>query len=204
MKKIGKEVGYIFLSMIISFFIYRFITINFLEYVPFNPYYRSLVYIGTVLFQGILIYIIIKARVDNTISKKNIKILWFQYLFCVLFLLFGRGAGVRGINLNLIIAIKEIFNDSYNVVIAIANILMFLPCGYLFKGKKTLKSIFIMLIVLVGIESLQYIFSRGMFDIGDITLNIFGFYCGFLIFNNRRCINKLDKMKIKFLNNTTE
>lgn len=93
-----------------------------------------------------------------------------------------------------IVPFKEIYkyfitNDSKNYMFTIYNILgniiLFIPMGIYFyllnKRKSFFKNTLIICLVSIGIETLQYIFRVGIFDIDDIILNTFGGAVGYLI-----------------------
>ena len=56
------------------------------------------------------------------------------------------------------------------------NLLMFIPLGLLFPSR--LSNILLCLIALFSIESIQYFGHMGIFDLGDIVLNMLGILIG--------------------------
>ena len=99
--------------------------------------------------------------------------------------------GLKGIELNIFNSFKDWFDDSYSLIVSIANILMFVPMGFFFKDKNKKISIFIMLFCIITCEGIQYIFSLGFFDIGDIVLNLIGFIIGITFFKSEFFKNKI-------------
>ena len=55
------------------------------------------------------------------------------------------------------------------------NILLFIPMGYFLKDKISYGTI-----IIIFLELMQYITSRGLFDIVDIVLNHIGLYIGWM------------------------
>lgn len=92
--------------------------------------------------------------------------------------------------------------DNFATINLLGNIVPFIPLGYfisnIFNRNKFIKIVMLFLVTL-SIESIQFIFSIGFFDIDDIILNFIGLMIGylFLIFYNKykrvkyeRSINK--------------
>ena len=173
-KKILKNTFLILFSIIISFFIYRFITINLLDFIPFVITNKIPLYISIVLVQSIIIFIILLGIINNKLDSFSKKLLWLQYFIILLFLLFGRNIGFKGVELNILNSSKSWLSNSYNVVITIANLLMYMPLSLNFTNKNPKKIIPVMLFLIIIFESIQYMLSLGVFDVGDIILNIIG------------------------------
>lgn len=69
----------------------------------------------------------------------------------------------------------------------IANIIVFIPLGFLLPIiKENMRSffrvVFVSFIIILGAESLQYIFNVGIFDVDDIILNMLGVMIGYIGF----------------------
>lgn len=183
--KILRNFLYIIISVVISFFIYRFITIRLIDFLPFVINNPIPFYIIIVLFQAIIIYIILNGIQNNELDNKSKKMLWIQYFIVVIFLLFGRNIGSKGVELNLFIAIKDWFSDSFSIVITIANFLMFIPLSFFFRNKNLIYSILSIIGIVFCIEIAQYLLSLGILDVGDILLNCLGFLLGRLFFKSK-------------------
>ena len=56
------------------------------------------------------------------------------------------------------------------------NLLMFIPLGLLFSSR--LSNLLLCLLTLFSVESIQYFGYLGVFDLGDITLNMLGILIG--------------------------
>ena len=184
-KKILKNTFLILFSIIISFFIYRFITINLLDFIPFVITNKIPLYISIVLVQSIIIFIILLGIINNKLDSFSKKLLWLQYFIILLFLLFGRNIGFKGVELNILNSSKSWLSNSYNVVITIANLLMYMPLSLNFTNKNPKQIIPVMLFLIIIFESIQYMLSLGVFDVGDIILNIIGFIIGLKVFKSK-------------------
>ena len=62
------------------------------------------------------------------------------------------------------------------------NLLMFIPLGLLFSSR--LSNLLLCLLTLFSVESIQYFGYLGVFDLGDITLNMLGILIGTAIINS--------------------
>lgn len=82
------------------------------------------------------------------------------------------------------------FRDlSYDIglINIMGNIVPFIPLGFLIPMvfplyRKVLKAMFICLLIILGIESIQYFTYLGIFDIDDVIVNMVSCFIGFLIF----------------------
>lgn len=96
----------------------------------------------------------------------------------ILFVLVFLKDNIRGVNLIPFSFIKDYVVDKQPLGVSniVGNILMFIPMGILLSIKEQRRDK--VLISLMGItaciEILQYVLSRGIFDIDDIILNVVG------------------------------
>ena len=83
--------------------------------------------------------------------------------------------------------IKLIFTNKIVFINLIGNILIFVPLGIFLKYFKIqlISAFMIIIILVISIESLQYLTKRGIFDIIDIFLNIIGAIIGYILIRNR-------------------
>ena len=120
------------------------------------------------------------------LHKEIMALVFIIYILCLYYVVTGQDINYGGINL---IPFKEMFRyefGSYKFIKNIVgNILLFLPYGffssYYLNNKKVGTNITICLIATLCIESIQYYIGR-VFDIDDIILNVFGGFCGYLIY----------------------
>ena len=178
LNKILKVLLNIVVAVIISFFIYRFMTLRLIDLMPFNQDYLIDVYLGVNIIQSILIFIILNSIYNRKINRISIIAIGILYFIVLIFVLFIRTRGVQGYELNLISSMNSWTDNPHNIFVALMNGLLFLPFAYIFKGVKVSESILIGVIVITLCEIIQYAFSLGIFDVGDIVLNSFGFILG--------------------------
>lgn len=152
-------IGYIILGVLL-FFILKDI-FNTLEI-----YYSFTIYIVMCL------YIILGIMI--LLNKKNGYIL--TYLGIIWSFLFLRTSEVDyNFDFYLFDWIKIMFENKYIFVNIVGNIIIFLPLGIMFK-----KQLLYALSITIIFECLQYVFNKGIFDIVDIILNLFGVFIGYL------------------------
>ncbi|MFH6737401.1 VanZ family protein [Streptococcus suis] len=108
------------------------------------------------------------------ISRLTLCFFYACYGLLLVYLLFFKSMGVRGVNWDLLSTFSQ---DLFlNPAILVFNLLLFLPLGLLFSFSWKKLSLFVGAILLV--EACQFFFSLGFFDLGDILLNTSGFSLG--------------------------
>ncbi len=110
--------------------------------------------------------------------KPFLYILSICYFMVMIILLFGRP--VMGVNYNF--NILELFNIDFAAT-NVFNFLLFLPIGYFIRKKKILFTIIFSIVLVLGIEFMQLVTGRGIFDITDIIIDVLAIIIGYLIFN---------------------
>lgn len=96
------------------------------------------------------------------------------------FLLF-KSIGIQGIELNPISFITDMFYG--DIFIVLFNIIMFIPLGFALNLTK--KNMIFILFCLFLVETIQFIFHLGFFDLSDIVTNFIGYLLGTLIAQNK-------------------
>lgn len=109
-----------------------------------------------------------------------VKIAPIVYAIFALVLIMMKSRGVQGLNLNPLDLINHFACSPATVFF---NMLVFLPFGITFhsKGVSFKESTVIGFAVSLFCEAAQFIFKLGLFDIVDITLNVFSFIFGYCI-----------------------
>lgn len=140
-----------------------------------NVFYPITSILLTLLF-GITIY--------GAFSNK-IKISFCAYLLFILVFLFVREKVENNISFDfyLIDWLKLIVRnqiDSIDIVLIniFGNLILFVPLVFYINSKYTILWI---ILFIIGLELIQYITNRGVFDIVDIVLNLFGISVGMII-----------------------
>lgn len=143
------------------------------------------IYFVAIVVQTIIIYLVLRQIINRRMDRTSIMTLWVSYFLVFFVLLFLRTVGIRGLSLNPFSFLHDIMDDSNALLIAIMNVAFFIPVGYLFKNKPVPLALAFFVLLDLGIETTQYLFSRGFFDLGDITLNTIGFSLGYFYFSRR-------------------
>lgn len=139
-------------------------------WVPLTMIFLITYFLSTFLYQLIL----------KEFSKKWIKLFYALYSVMMIYFLFFKSIGVRGIELNPFAFLTDILHgDSFIVFL---NILIFIPIGWILKLNK--KNILIVLSGILLIETLQLIFALGFFDLSDISTNFIGYLIGTFFIEN--------------------
>ena len=120
------------------------------------------------------------------LHKEIMSLTFIIYILCLYYVVTAQDINYGGINL---IPFKEMFRyefGSYKFMKNIVgNILLFIPYGffssYYLNNKKVGTNLVLCLITTLCIESIQYYNGR-VFDIDDIILNVFGGFCGYLLY----------------------
>ena len=120
------------------------------------------------------------------LHRELMALVFIIYILCLYFVVTGQDINYGGINL---IPFKEMFRyefGSYKFIKNIVgNILLFIPYGffssYYLNNKKIGTNVITCLVATLCIESIQYYIGR-VFDIDDILLNVFGGFCGCLLY----------------------
>lgn len=140
------------------------------------------------LFVSYLIFILIKWVFNKEITANNQKIVYILYFVLLIGLSLSRPSFYpqsQNINLKL-----GYFNEISKYVL-VANIFMYFPLGFFAKKFLKIKSkniISLFILYILVIETMQFLFKVGYFDINDILLNLIGFISGLFVFS---LINKL-------------
>lgn len=167
------------ISLVIGFGLHRMLTADLLMLFFPELYLHNTIHILAILVQGFFIFTIFKQILEKKISKISMYMIWICYFCILLFVLFIRLVGNRGINLNPFDFINSLKSDHMFFLTMIMNILIFAPLGYFFRKKTFIISLISIVIISLSVETIQYIFKLGIFDIDDILLNTIGFIIGY-------------------------
>ena len=197
MKRILKEVIIILLSGIAAGLFNYYITRDIIgQYVYMRGGLQLPFVIFLLIMQTILAYFLLKLAMDKKKEIISYRILWICYFIVMGTLLLGRPVAFRAYNINPLEIIKDLHTGKAAWVGMFVNISFFVPIGYLFRKQSFAKVIVAMLPVELAIETSQYIFYLGVFDVNDIILNILGVIIGWIAFRVvRRNIRKLKQTK---------
>ena len=142
-------------------------------------------YIGMMIFTTTVFYVFIISVINKKVSRLHLNIIIAMYFGVTIGMSFFKTrVNYTGINLNpfnIIADFKEYF--SFTLLLVITNMLIYFPLGLFLKAKAKISNLRLLLgfwAYILMIESMQYIFHRGIFDINDIILNTIGFFIGVL------------------------
>ncbi len=115
------------------------------------------------------------------IGRKHNKTLFVLYILVILYLtLLNRNFGKRRISLNLFWSYQFLFSNDYFRREILNNILLFIPLGTVLSQIRPKWNTALMpVLVSFGVEILQFITARGLFELDDIISNSLGGLIGF-------------------------
>lgn len=136
-------------------------------------------------------YYVEKLENKKKITKFSQWIVFFYYVVLLFnMVIFARYNSVNRYNLIPFQSIVEILKQGrfYSIIINIfGNLFVFMPLEYfmieLFKVNKFLKNLLVSFVVILMIETFQFIFKVGVFDIDDIILCVTGMMLFYGIYN---------------------
>ncbi|HEM3429177.1 TPA: VanZ family protein [Streptococcus suis] len=172
----NKERFYDVINAILSFLFCRWLFMTFLFY-QFSTIFMTVDFLPSltaILLMTGVCFTLFRLVYQPGISRLTILFFYGCYGFLLLYLLFFKNMGVRGVNWDLLSTFSQ---DLFlNPAILVFNLLLFLPLGLLFSFSWKKLSLFVGAILLV--EACQFFFSLGFFDLSDILLNTSGFALG--------------------------
>ncbi|HFD0794073.1 TPA: VanZ family protein [Streptococcus suis] len=167
-----KEIIYDCINLILSFLLCRWLFMTFLFY-QFSNIFMTIDFwptLAAILLMTGFCFTLFRLVYKPHISRLTLWFFYACYGLLLVYLLFFKSMGVRGVNWNLLSTFSQ---DLFlNPTILVFNLLLFLPLGLLFSFSWKKLSLFVGAILLV--EACQFFFSLGFFDLGDILLNTSG------------------------------
>lgn len=177
-KKSLLNILFIDLSFILSKWFYDSFLVTYSHYISaYGVTFATALNTIMIILLTYFTFILFHMAYTRQITNKTLILSYFLYALMLLYVLFFKNIGVQGYSLNPLSFITDMRSGSRFV--PLMNLLMFIPLGCLFepsKGNLTLS-----LLGLLLVESCQYVFHLGIFDLGDITLNIASILIGSLL-----------------------
>ncbi|MGL5915904.1 MAG: VanZ family protein [Culicoidibacterales bacterium] len=134
--------------------------------------------------QIFVIFIIMRLIVSKRINKPMLIAISVAYVSMLIVLLFGRVVMEPTFNFNL----GYLFDFSWlNVMQNLLNFMFFIPLGLFACMLNQRYAVSLPIVIacvvasVIGIELIQYFSLRGIFDIGDIVLNVAGILSGYYL-----------------------
>ena len=163
------------LSMALSYWFYRGHLEQYVHYIAhYGSYFQVLLNIVIIVLLSYFVYAFLKLLLTRKLKKQTLLLLYFIYFLALFYLLFLKNIGTQGLSLNPLSFARELYWGSHFV--PIMNLSMFIPLGLLFSSR--LSNLLLCLLTLFSVESIQYFGHLGVFDLGDITLNMLGILVG--------------------------
>ncbi len=150
MEKVLSNILLRIISLGLSYWFYRGHLEQYVHYIAhYGPYFQVFLNLVIIILLGYFVYAFLKLLLTRKIKK-------------------------QGISLNPLSFAQELHWGSHFV--PIMNLLMFIPLGLLFSSR--MSNLLLCLIALFSVESIQYFGHLGIFDLGDIVLNMLGLLVG--------------------------
>ena len=163
------------LSLALSYWFYRGHLQQYVHYIAhYGSYFQVLLNLVIIVLLSYFVYAFLKLLLTRKIKKQTLLLLYFIYFLALFYLLFLKNIGTQGLSLNPLSFARELYWGSHFV--PIMNLLMFIPLGLLFSSR--LSNLLLCLLTLFSVESIQYFGHLGVFDLGDITLNMLDILVG--------------------------
>ena len=163
------------LSLALSYWFYRGYLEQYVHYIAhYGSYFQVLLNLVIIVLLSYFVYAFLKLLLTRKLKKQTLLLLYFIYFLALFYLLFLKNIGTQGLSLNPLSFARELYWGSHFV--PIMNLLMFIPLGLLFSSR--LSNLLLCLLTLFSVESIQYFGHLGVFDLGDITLNMLGILIG--------------------------
>ena len=163
------------LSLALSYWFYRGHLEQYVHYIAhYGSYFQVLLNLVIIVLLSYFVYAFLKLLLTRKLKKQTLLLLYFIYFLALFYLLFLKNIGTQGLSLNPLSFARELYWGSHFV--HIMNLLMFIPLGLLFSSR--LSNLLLCLLTLFSVESIQYFGHLGVFDLGDITLNMLGILVG--------------------------
>ena len=163
------------LSLALSYWFYRGHLEQYVHYIAhYGSYFQVLLNLVIIVLLSYFVYAFLKLLLTRQLKKQTLLLLYFIYFLALFYLLFLKNIGTQGLSLNPLSFARELYWGSHFV--PIMNLLMFIPLGLLFSSR--LSNLLLCLLTLFSVESIQYFGHLGVFDLGDITLNMLGILVG--------------------------
>ena len=163
------------ISFALSYWFYRGYLEQYVHYIAhYGSYFQVLLNLVIIILLSYFVYAFLKLLLTRKLKKQTLLLLYLIYFLALFYLLFLKNIGIQGLSLNPLSFARELYWGSHFV--PIMNLLMFIPLGLLFTSR--LSNLLLCLIALFSVESIQYFGHLGIFDLGDIILNLIGILIG--------------------------
>lgn len=117
------------------------------------------------------------------IDARLLLIIKVAYFCALAIILFGRETMIQEVVLNPLDSINDL-NDPEMVIQSSLNLVVFIPMGFVFRNQVFSSMLIKSIVLSCGIELVQWVLSRGIFDTFDVILYVLGIIVGYFIFTH--------------------
>lgn len=117
------------------------------------------------------------------IDARLLLIIKVAYFCALAIILFGRETMIQEVVLNPLDSINDL-NDPEMVIQSSLNLVVFIPMGFVFRNQDFSSMLIKSIVLSCGIELVQWVLSRGIFDTFDVILYVLGIIVGYFIFTH--------------------
>lgn len=177
----------IFLSSFLSSFFIAFLLIHYAALPTLRAYPRlaqmieRFAYTEAVLiaFIGLALFLLIVQLTVGRLSTIYIYLVYSVYFFLLFVVLFTKAHRYQAISWDWLDFTRD---GSRGWIEAVLNVVYFIPLGSLYGFRaKPAEFVFLALVTITGVETIQYVFYVGTFALSDILLNFLGCSIGYLL-----------------------
>lgn len=202
MKQLFKQLILMVVALIIGLIMNQLFFVDYLLTYIYVPQGYSLIYFCmSWLGLALIIYSLLHFMIFGYLPMVLFIVLMICYWILMIGLLFFKTKNTQGINLNLMAFIKYSLYDRTTLFINSLNIILFIPLGKYMRQFKfnCFRLIMVSTFIIMIIEVIQFIYAVGIFDIGDVLLNMIGIFIGYLLPIYFYCENYRIKIKLGYL-----
>ncbi len=167
--------GTIFLSFGLSFWVFETFVLGYMRHINhYGMTFTMGLHTVIILILTYSFYCFFTFCRTRRISNKSLISLYIIYFIGLVYVLFLKNIGVQRMSLDFLSFVND-FQYSGRFV-PVMNLLMFIPLGAILpKRWSTLGMAFLGIVM---VETCQYVFHLGVFDLGDVTLNVLSIAIG--------------------------
>lgn len=181
MKKQHKPLISILLGAVLGYLLYYYLFMDVVVLYFSSGFFYLAISIIVLLVSIVGCSALISMILQRRISRWMLTFLMAAYTVAMLIILFARQSVGRIAVWNPLTGLSEM-NDLEMLAESVLNLILFIPAGFFLRNMKTNRAVILTLAVAIGIEVIQYVTMRGIFDTLDIILYVLGMAIGIIIF----------------------
>lgn len=181
MKKHAKLLISLLLGAVLGYLLYYYFFMDVVVLFFSSGFFYLAISIIVLLMSIVGCSALISMILQRRISRWMLALLMAAYIVAMLIILFARQSVGRIAVWNPLTGLSEM-NDLEMLAESALNLILFIPAGFFLRNMKTNRAAILTLAVAIGIEVIQYVTMRGIFDTLDIILYVLGMAMGTIIF----------------------